>query len=1057
MVMRRCDENDVTGLEKLETTTTVLNEMVACDSDENCEMTTTTTTPNRNNSADEDDVRQVRNTDNTSIDSFTSSSSRKVSSAASSKRRRLPDGTTTKSTTTRKDDCWNKNVALEDGEENEDEDVTNSTLAQTNNSTSISISTKAVSNSLFGAVMSRSAIGALTPPASRSTRTTSARSSTRDIPMENAAKRRRSFIQDLSLEGCDNESYYCSSLSPTKNSTDCNRDGSDRYSSTTSLPRSPSTTATTDAIERVRKQYCITTTTSSGTPTCSNTSAPNSHWSTSLFPSPTNTTTLRKFSTSANPRYRPTTTTASSPFHRSQMSPAGQALLRILEQAKTTDAFSTEDWEDTDDVYNTTTTTNHDESSLATANNSNIHNNNNNTTNSSTDDWYYSKLDWNHLVVSSLPSDNVQNHPQCIIGSPNASSKNWPTTIVAPDATGILFLDKSIKRRVRIECHPGKICTPGTIPPELLHQQPTMEQRAMSLFLLMSTPLIHTQDQDYDSIVQQQKQILSSLSILEQAIVRWTCATMYWQHPAIHPLPREMLLSNYERNKRYSPTRTTNKSSYTAVLPTATMSYEGSHTKSSPISFIKSLLHKSASVFKHVRSVAGIGSLGGLGYSAGAATTFHSEVGHETRKKTHKATTSSTRNVCTGPTFSNMIYNRHKEWQESFRSMYILWVERIDQWNDLIGRTRHQNRTKSLALPLPMFYALNLGQTILFTCARPPASSAESKKGLYFVPQIILSSSTRSLRDYLRHNYDIQLYVREGFLFEEEEDSNVKNNKESNGTHSNRNDDDNEHIRELRALRNAAHAGADVMIISPPPVRKRKTREESKCAIIIYGVKDCHSFYEMYLNRIGNLLRLPNSEYCGAAKLFRHNDVDVPLLLNRSLGPCLHSCLSRLTVASRKVHHKWMDDVMMKNDEALTNNHSSFELRGPILPCSVRELLASTILTLYADYSLTLQDNSQPEHCNKMCSPLLDEVTDVGSHYFVAHLQTHEGENLVPTPESRVSGDPSSFWFNGHHHGSCEEHYGMDECNMGQVISVVVWDSARPESLAYNVDCLPSS
>jgi len=735
------------------------------------------------------------------------------------------------------------------------------------------------------------------------------------------------------------------------------------------------------------------------------------------------------------------------------MSPAGQALLRILEQAKTTDAFSTEDWEDTDDLYNTTTTTNYDESSITTANH-----NHNNTTNSSIDDWYYSKIDWNHLLVSSLPSHNVHNHPQCGITSPNASSKNCTTTIVAPDATGILVLDKSIKRRVRIECHPGKICTPGTIPPELLHQQAFMEQRAMSLFLLMSTPLIHTQDQGFDSTMQQQKQILSSLSILEQAMVRWTCATMYWQHPAVHPLPREMLLSNSDRNKRYSPPRRTNKSSSTAVLPSATTSHEGSHKKSSPISFIKSLLHKSASVFKHVRSVAGIGSLGGLGYSAGAATTSHSEVGYEIRKKTHNATTSNnTRNVCTGPTFSNMIYNRHKEWQESFRSMYILWVERIDQWNHLIGRTCHQNRTKSLALPLPMFYALSLGQTILFTCARPSATSAESKKGLYFVPQIILSSSTRSLRDYLRHDYDIQLYVREGILFEEEEDSNAKNNKESNGTHSNRNDDDNEHIRELRALRNTAHAGADVMILSPPPVRKRKTREESKCAIIIYGVKDCHSFYEMYLNRIGNLLRLPNSEYRGAAKLFRHNDVDVPLLLNRSLGPFLHSCLSRLTVTSRKIHHEWMDDVMIKNDEALTNNHSSIELRGPILPCSVRELLASTILTLYADYSSTLQENSQPEHFNKMRSPLLDEVTDIGSHYFVAHLQTHEGEPLVSTPENSGSGDPSSFWFNGHHHGSHEEHNGVDECNMGQVISVVVWDSARPESLAYNVDSLPSS
>ncbi len=117
---------------------------------------------------------------------------------------------------------------------------------------------------------------------------------------------------------------------------------------------------------------------------------------------------------------------------------------------------------------------------------------------------------------------------------------------------------------------------------------------------------------------------------------------------------------------------------------------------------------------------------------------------------------------------------------------------------------------------------------------------------------------------------------------------------------------------------------------------------------IIYGVKDCHSFYEMYLNRIGNLLRLPNIEYRGEAKLFRHNDVNVPLLLNRSLGPCLHSCLSRHTVTSRKIHHEWMDDVMIKNYEALTNNHSSIELGGPVLPCFVRE-------------------------------PLLDEVADVGS------------------------------------------------------------------------------
>jgi len=43
---------------------------------------------------------------------------------------------------------------LKDGEENDDEDVTSTFLTQTNNSTNInSVRTKAVSNSLFGAVM----------------------------------------------------------------------------------------------------------------------------------------------------------------------------------------------------------------------------------------------------------------------------------------------------------------------------------------------------------------------------------------------------------------------------------------------------------------------------------------------------------------------------------------------------------------------------------------------------------------------------------------------------------------------------------------------------------------------------------------------------------------------------------------------------------------------------------------------------------------------------------------------------------------------------------------
>jgi hypothetical protein len=742
-------------------------------------------------------------------------------------------------------------------------------------------------------------------------------------------------------------------------------------------------------------------------------------------------------------------------------SPGGKALMNILQDATTKDAFSTlfiermfgdesdDDGGEADDNY---TDKKHDLFASPRPLNGAILANRSGSPDDAVqgEDWFYTSLDWNKTAKIS-------------------------------SCSGVKLLDQSLKSRVTIECHPGS-CLPGSLRStdgsSMWHTKAGMESLAVSYFL-MSTNDKH------------KLAFLSTLPAESQTVVQWKSATMYWQHPSQHPLPQEFLSTGHPlqltRNRRATETEITSE-----IATSTTVKKK----KESIRLTVKSVLQDSAACFKLVRGTAGIGNMGGLGFN---------QQSKQQRKKNENP-----------PSMSNVLLQRHNEWRACFRSMFVKLLERIRQLNAAQGiRTLDE---------LPSFYALNAGQTVLFSTAIDPASSAvdgdESSCPSSLVPQIILSSTSHAMRQELR-KMGVSLFVRDGLLFEEDEGSFGANQSDGD----NNPEDDHVTDQEMEALRQGT-TGDKIGILSPSLSRKKrrksivqskKEREKKlqmkqkyRHSLVIFGFEDCQAFYEYFLNSTGTAFFNTIKEFLVSrqsryrSKLRKGDDwsnifCDVPLLICRSaIGPCLHmtlhrlSCISQRTSAAVSKH----DNISGEGANLRENTPNSFvELRGPIMPCAARELVACTASTLHLDAENAITERTRSlGNKSTSCDDHGDEIggddglsrtqnEDVGSHYFVAHFQRHEGESLPFPPSSTVNntnllvdapreqllseltGNASSLRLNGHHGGDNlvdtapedepkteESSSSFQECAMGQVVSMFVWDSARPESLAFRVD-----
>ena len=609
-------------------------------------------------------------------------------------------------------------------------------------------------------------------------------------------------------------------------------------------------------------------------------------------------------------------------------------------------------------------------------------------------------------------------------------------------------VDWSIKRQVKIECFPDS-CIPGeplavakseeggmSFSSALDHDK--IERLAMNIFL--------NPDNLVSSLISQSKKAKEREEIV---LAQWKAAQMYWQHPAVHPLPPSVT-PNVRRQKgslgvligqRPSITRSSSIDQFSgksssnlpsvaaggggmlqrqASLPSFPMQADSSSSRlSSSTLGISKQGNNNMSLVDTVRGVeaplrqavtrSSIGTLGGLG--------------HNLLDEKH---------VSTVPV---MLQQRKDEWQECFRCLFFSWIRRLEELGDVHDESMD-------AASRCTFYSTLPDQTVLF---RPFLDKGNT--GSACVPMIVLSSSTISMRRALRSmGIALKMKKASGFIGEQQsfEDLSEDFVEEWLETKESKEDAaDSQVHEELEALRRATaleSVGAEVSISMLNRVKstgkgKKSVREFPP--LIIDGYDDCMAFYEICLNTMGSL---------GCVEMDSSAN-DVPLLICRHLGPGKHMTLCQLSSSTVRAQHEASDDS--KDQHQL----SSIALHGPVMPCSFRDLLcaSATYLSLHKSRVCPPEDTENKENSNGM----VDENI-LGSHYFMMQLVDH-GSNESDSKKSVNSkrmGSSGSMWFNGlantNARGDIADSAMMlSENKQGEVTTMAVWDVNRPLSIAY--------
>jgi hypothetical protein len=329
---------------------------------------------------------------------------------------------------------------------------------------------------------------------------------------------------------------------------------------------------------------------------------------------------------------------------------------------------------------------------------------------------------------------------------------------------------------------------------------------------------------------------------------------------------------------------------------------------------------------------------------------------------------------------------RNREWQEAFRSLYFNWLNQVE----ILQRQEQACCPKEITETY--FYVMAPGQVVLFRIGM------EEDR---LVPVIVMSSSTHHLRSKLRSMGAKLLYYSQ----EREEFNEECLDKKKPAT-----EDEANELEELRrAQAHGETAGADVSIAT----KKASSKPKSVPPLCVVGDDGCAAFFEFYLNTFGR---------CDTC--WRTCNGDVPLLLSRKIGPYQHASLQTLAVSNRR-----------STDSQQNDPHAAIELRGSILPCALQELVSTAARRMMQD---TTEEKSQP-------SP--DD--NVGSHYFVVQVQTHD-EKVHATPNDK--GTAGSGWLNNGATMSGKLEAAPSECEHGQVVGMIVWDVVRPNMIAYKTE-----
>ena len=220
------------------------------------------------------------------------------------------------------------------------------------------------------------------------------------------------------------------------------------------------------------------------------------------------------------------------------------------------------------------------------------------------------------------------------------------SSITIPEPIGVGVMDWSLKRRLRLECVPGR-CLPQSFSSSS-YDEGRLHQMALQHLSRMND--------DSGKIWSQRHRRSCSRDV---AMAKWLASTMYYQHPAIHPLPSSILSSSKDVGAAgSSATQMTRASSSSKQQRDLSSFIVGPH-----------------SIHNRVRLPAA-GCMGGLGTISmvpsdrmDKAATANNIIGKQNIRSNNDKSSLAT--------VSSLLHQRRRDWQEAFRSMFHSWTSRL--------------------------------------------------------------------------------------------------------------------------------------------------------------------------------------------------------------------------------------------------------------------------------------------------------------------------------------------------------------------------------------------
>jgi len=371
---------------------------------------------------------------------------------------------------------------------------------------------------------------------------------------------------------------------------------------------------------------------------------------------------------------------------------------------------------------------------------------------------------------------------------------------------------------------------------------------------------------------------------------------------------------------------------------------------------------------------------------------------------------------------------RKRDWQQAFVSLYHTWLQRVRKLDEELSQSEDVSKVVSQMHDV-YFYATGKGHVVLFrvTISHDDdcEKSIERHNSLKISPEIVLSSTTAHSREMLRR-LGAKLFLLDhwqGRKGEFTEDLMGTNDIPTAST-DNLKDASPSIKAELVALRRAHVSGKTIGADVSISMKKRGSVGMSESPrrippLFLRGEDDCSAFFEMYFNTLGNLNTTGNESGL---------PVELPVLRCRKIGPFQFASLEvAQSAASRNIHQTSEEQ-----------KSSSFDVRGCLLPCAVRQLIGSAC-------SISVEKLDAWETCNLSNS----QNSSVMSRHLIARAELHD--EVEAKPISGTIGMHSSKWMNG-----CIEDVGVAQkqwaaCRHQETLSVAVWDISSRGSIAFRV------